>query len=344
MHALIDETQQEFLDVAKQIAQSLGIANPADIRNRELLAGWGTLAEAGLLELRSREDDQPLASGVETVLLCRALGESLVPDPYLPSGAVAIDLIARSGDPAGWLTEATEGTALYGIALSADLQSIATDADAGAILWGGNGADGYALALRPTGDGGATLLRAQASGATKLDGVSLTNDIWELGAVTWEEGGTLTAADLDRVLALALTGISADSVGTLEAALAGVVEYSGQRKAYGNHIGSFQSIQHIAADAHVAIEGARSAVYYASWAIDELSSGEALLAARVAKAKAAEIGLGVAEDVMQIYGGIGQTWEHIAHFYTRRAIFNTALLGNEDAQLDHIATARLGGN
>lgn len=342
MDALLDETHTEFLDVAQQIARSIGVANPADIRDRDTLSGWSTLASSGLLELRDRTGGAPLASGVEVALLCRALGTSLVPEPYLPSAAIAADLIARSGDAQAWADDLASGEVLYGIALSADLCRIASPGEQ-AVMWGGAGPAGYALALQRDGDRW-TLLRSSAVGSERLSGISPTNPLWSLDSAEWETGGTLSADDVDRVYALALTGLAADTVGALEAGLRGVVTYSGQRKAYGQHIGSFQSLQHIAADAHTAVEGARAAVFYAAWGVDELSAAEALLAARTAKAAAAAMASGVAEDIMQIYGGIGQTWEHIAHFVTRRVMFDTALLGDEDVHLDEIARARLGGN
>ncbi|MNG37925.1 hypothetical protein D3C84_1254260 [compost metagenome] len=73
-----------------------------------------------------------------------------------------------------------------------------------------------------------------------------------------------------------------------------------------------------------------------------MDADQALLAARTAKAYAASVALPVTETVMQVYGGIGQTWEHIAHVYTRRALLNARLFGDESYQLQRIADARLG--
>lgn len=341
MRALLDETQQEFRGVAREIAQSLGIQNPSDLDGRE--SGWPTLASAGLLELRERTNGEPTASGVEVALLQQELGAGLVPDPFLPSAIVAGDLLARSGASAELQAGLGSGTDLVGILLRADLTGFGAPDDEDGVIWGGAGDDGHVLAVRPAGDE-AELVRGRSSSAIRLDSTSPTDALWRAEVTAWESVGTLSHDQLHRALALALTGLSADTVGTLDEALRGVVEYSKQRVAYGVHIGSFQAIQHLAADAYVAIAGARAATLYAAWTIDELSADEALLAARTAKAAAARIGLRTAEDVMQIYGGIGQTWEHIAHFHTRRAIFDAAVLGGEDHQLDAIADARLGGN
>jgi len=156
--------------------------------------------------------------------------------------------------------------------------------------------------------------------------------------------GAVTSEDFDRTLALTLTAISADTVGLMRQALQGAVDYSKDRIAYGVPTGSFQAIQHMSAECLVMIEAVNGAVNYAGWCVDERGATEALLAARTAKSHAAAVARTVTENVMQIYGGIGQTWEHIAHFYTRRALMNTQLLGAENYQLDHIADTRLEGN
>ena len=79
---------------------------------------------------------------------------------------------------------------------------------------------------------------------------------------------------------------------------------------------------------------------FAAWAIGNLPRDEALLAARTAKAYLGEVGLKVVEDLMQVLGGIGQTWEHIAHVYTRRVLFDVQVLGSAEAQLTQIAQLR----
>ena len=146
---------------------------------------------------------------------------------------------------------------------------------------------------------------------------------------------------MDRWLALGLSALSAEMTGAAEAGLREVVEYSKTREAFGVPIGTFQGLQHMAADAYVACEGLRSTNNHASWAVDEEELQDALLAARVVKAYASRQLLGVAETVMQMYGGIGQTWEHIAHFYARRILLDRYLLGDAQLQLAAIADRRL---
>jgi alkylation response protein AidB-like acyl-CoA dehydrogenase len=152
-------------------------------------------------------------------------------------------------------------------------------------------------------------------------------------------GGSLSDEDLLRWEALALALVSADAVGVMTTALARAVDYARERVQYGVPIGSFQAVQHLCAEAHVLCVGAGAATRYAAWAVDVLEAPEALRAARVAKAHSGAAGVQVAEVSMQVHGGIGQTWEHICHFYARRALLDARVLGDPDLHLGHLADA-----
>ena len=103
--------------------------------------------------------------------------------------------------------------------------------------------------------------------------------------------------------------VAADLVGVMQGALDDAVAYVAERRQFGVPVGSFQAVQHLAADALVQIEGARSCCWYAAWAVDRLEPDEALLAAHVAKAYASRAGLAVVEATVQMFGGIAITWE-----------------------------------
>jgi alkylation response protein AidB-like acyl-CoA dehydrogenase len=98
----------------------------------------------------------------------------------------------------------------------------------------------------------------------------------------------------------------------------------------------------MAAECLVSIEATRSAVWYAAWAADELPAAQALIAARTAKAFASVSGVEVAEAAVQIFGGMGMTWESRAHVWLRRAQVDRRLFGDENAQYQHLADAQLG--
>ncbi|HUJ65837.1 MAG TPA: acyl-CoA dehydrogenase family protein, partial [Acidimicrobiales bacterium] len=112
------------------------------------------------------------------------------------------------------------------------------------------------------------------------------------------------------------------------------------RRQYGVAVGSFQAVQHLLADALVAMEGSRSAALHAAWAVDALAPDHALAAAAVAKAYCARAALDVCETGIQVHGGIGNTWECLAHVYLRRALLSVDLLGGVGVSLERVLADR----
>ena len=130
----------------------------------------------------------------------------------------------------------------------------------------------------------------------------------------------------------------------MEGALALSTDYARERRQYGVPIGSFQAVQHLLAEAKTLTEGALSATLYAAWAVDALEPAEARAAAAVAKAYAARSARTVCETAIQVHGGIGNTWECMAHVYLRRALLSTELFGGDGTQLALLAQQRWGSS
>jgi alkylation response protein AidB-like acyl-CoA dehydrogenase len=339
--ALLTDEQRMLRDTAAELASEAGILNPADLDSVDRQRAWRSICEAGLLGLRERADGVPAASGVEVMLVVQALSVRLVPVPVV-SGVLALELLSLAGVPADWTTALASGGARYAVLLSPDMLRPAETGELSAVAWDSSDAD-YLLALDRS-PAGTFVTRLAADGIRALDGIDLTRKTCRLDSqVRGERAGiALGQGQLDRWLALALTAISADIVGALRAALDRVVQYSLERFQFGVAIGTFQAVQHLCAEALVKVEGADSAAKFAAWAIDELPPAEALLAARTAKAYASSVATGVPETVMQVYGGIGQTWENVAHLYLRRSLLDRQVLGNEHVQLAAISDSRLG--
>jgi alkylation response protein AidB-like acyl-CoA dehydrogenase len=347
MLALLTEEQEMLRDMAAQLAASVRPLTPADLTIVDRAKGWNALAEAGLLSFRTRDTSGgPIASGVEVMLVAEALGTALAPLPYLGSVA-ASELMARAGVPPEWLDQLAAGEVRYGLLLSPDLSRLAkVDEDSGAVAFDVDGAK-YAVALSGSPDT-PTLVRVRLeTGSEPVESADLTRCLARVpvpAALALESSGaSLRAAQLDGWLALALVLAAADMVGVMGSALRAAVDYAKERVQYGVKIGSFQAIQHLCADVLVDVEASASTTRYAAWAVDALDEPDALLAARVAKAYASSVARSVTETAMQVFGGIGQTWEHIAHVHTRRALTDRALFGDEEQQLLRIADARLGG-
>lgn len=322
-------------EMATDLASSVRVTNPHDVDTVDRTKGWNDLAASGLLGLRTRDGGAPTASGVEVMLATEALAEALAPLPFVGT-TLALELLSLVGAPSAWTDAIADGSARYGLVLTHDLSALASvDALDGGYAWDVDGA-AYALALS-----GSQVVRIALDRVVTRDAIDLTRTLAEFESGAVEPAGELIGDAWSKWLAFALTVVAADTVGLMRSGLMTAVEYSKERIAYDVPIGSFQALQHMCAEAFVSVEASSSATKYAAWAVDELSADDALLAARAAKAYSSSVVREVTERVMQMFGGIGQTWEHIAHLFNRRGLFNAALLGDADSHYLAIADARL---
>lgn len=155
-------------------------------------------------------------------------------------------------------------------------------------------------------------------------GVDLTRST--VGAVeSPAELGELSGEDALRWQALALTATSADLVGAARGVHALAVDYAKVREQYGSTIGSYQAVAHLLAEGLALIEGSISVLRHAAWAVDELPAEEAVRAGKIAKVYCARTARTVCETAIQVHGGIGNTWECLAHVYLRRVLVATEL-------------------
>ncbi len=346
MLALLTDEQEMLKQTAAQLASTAAVLSPSDLVSVDRSKVWASLSEAGFLALRVREEGAgPMASGVEVMLVCEAFGAALAPVPYL-GGIVAAELLSRAQAPEHWLDGLTSGETRYGLLMAPDLSRLARIEEAqGAIAFDVDEA-AYALALAGPAEAPALVRVNLTDGFAPVDAADLTRvllRVYDPSALASDRAGSsLEGKDHQGWLALALVAASADVIGVMSSSLQRAVDYAKERVQYGVKIGSFQAIQHLCADALVQVEGSASVNRYAAWAIDALPGDEALLAARVAKAYSSSVAREVTETVMQVFGGIGQTWEHVAHIHTRRALTDRAIFGDESLHLLDIADARLG--
>ncbi|MFI9833141.1 acyl-CoA dehydrogenase family protein [Streptomyces sp. NPDC051913] len=135
-----------------------------------------------------------------------------------------------------------------------------------------------------------------------------------------------SAADPERARHLALTGMALTMVGACRRALELVLDHVRSRHQFGAPIGSFQAVQHKAADMHVAVERARALAYFAALTIAE-DDPRRRLAAAMAKAAAGECQALVFRNAVQLFGAMGHTWENDLQFAIKRAKAGELLLG-----------------
>ena len=276
---------------------------------------------------------RPWASGVEVALVAEELGRGLADAPFL-GPTLAAELRRLAGAPPAAAPET--------VALAPDLSAVGCRPDGtpagGCVAVDARGATS-ALMLVPAAGGHTLAQVALADGAgrvdlTRADGRPSTRRRRSSPCPTRRSPSPTTGTSRWTALGLALT--SADLVGTMRGAVQLAADYAKERRQYGKAIGSFQAVQHLLADAFVAMEGARSAALHAAWAVDALPAGDALAAAAVAKAYSARAARTVCETAIQVHGGIGNTWECLAHVHLRRALLSSDVLGGTGANLARV--------
>jgi alkylation response protein AidB-like acyl-CoA dehydrogenase len=130
-----------------------------------------------------------------------------------------------------------------------------------------------------------------------------------------------------RTLDLAAIALANEMVGGAEKLRMSAMEDAEMRMQFGRPIASFQSLKHKAADMLVDVELAKSAAYYAAEAADENDDDLPALAS-LAKARAAEAYMQTAIHAIQIFGGIGFTWDNDTHLWFKRAKSSEVFLGD----------------
>jgi alkylation response protein AidB-like acyl-CoA dehydrogenase len=158
-----------------------------------------------------------------------------------------------------------------------------------------------------------------------LDGVQLGND----ALLGLDEDA---AEALQKALDIATIALAAEQSGVAQQVLEMAVAYTKERHQFGRSIASFQAIKHKAADMMLKAEASRSAAYYAACVADEALRGtaagaELAQAASLAKASCSETAFFNAGSAIQMYGGVGFTWEYDVHLYFKRARASEAFLG-----------------
>jgi alkylation response protein AidB-like acyl-CoA dehydrogenase len=342
----LDAEQRAFRDVCGKLAADIAGSwrlgrGPGEVAPPQPSASdWSRMANAGWFGLRLREENGGAgADAVYAGVLVEELARHALPAPVLGT-LIAAEQLQAHGAAADLLSGIATGEVRVAPLLRADLTGFAdrADQDGGDTLaWDSAGAD-FAVSVH---DGAAHQL-AQPAG-----GIDITRAIRPPLAEPPASSRNvdcraLSEADRDRLAAFALAMLTADLLGTMEAAHAVAVNYARTRRQFGVPIGSFPAIQDIAADGMVLIEATRSAMWYSAWSVDALAPPDALRAARIAKAFASRAAVEVCEGAVQIFGGIGFTWEFPAHVWLRRAHASRRVFGDERHQESMLADQTFG--
>ena len=223
-------------------------------------------------------------------------------------------------DGDGWVLDGRAGFVLDGLRADTLVTAAATDDGLQLFLVPGD-ADGVARDRVPVLDLTRPMATVTYAGVRVAEADRLS-------------GGDAIVA-LHRAIAAATAVLASEQVGGATRCLELATAYGKDRIQFGRAIGSFQAVKHRLADALVKVESARSAAAHAAHAVaavdddpTDATRAEVAIAVPMAASYAAEVYEAVSADALQIFGGIGFTWEHDAHLYLKRAKASKLLLGS----------------
>ncbi|MEA2227639.1 MAG: hypothetical protein QOF04_1269 [Solirubrobacteraceae bacterium] len=305
---------------------------------------WTAVAELGWPALVVGEDDGGLGLGVvELAVLQEELGYALAPTPLLSTVAAAL-VISAAGDEgrrAEWLPALAEGERRGTVAPLPPSGGMEMDGDAISVtLEAVPDAAGADLLVVPTGHEALAVVDLHGDGV-RVDPAEALDPTRRLSTIALDgaPSAPLAAphgAALARARDVIAVAIAAESVGVAQRTMEMAVAHARDRRQFGQPIGVFQAVSHACAQMLLEVEGARSAVLYAAWALDE-APDEAPLAAAMAKSYASDAGRRVPEAALQVLGGIGFTWEHDLHLWLKRGRANAASWGDARSHRRRVA-------
>src|SRR5580698_8445359 len=335
-------------------------------------AVWGKFAEQGLLGLPFSEDEGGFGAGaVETMIVMEALGKALLLEPYLATVVIGGGFLRRGGSAeqkAAYIPAIIEGSKTFAFAQLEknsryDLSDVATSAKKKGDGWvidgekfvvlNGEAADTLIVTARTKGGQrdaggiGVFLVPGNAKGIARkgyptqdgLHGADITFTGVEVGADAAIGDPENALPLIERVVDEARTALCSEAVGAMDESLKSTVEYLKTRTQFGVPIGSFQTLQHRAADMFVAVEQARSMSMFATMASDFENAAERATAVAAAKVQIGKSLKFVGEQSIQLHGGIGMTMEaKIGHYFKRLTMIENTF-GDSDYHLRRVTEA-----
>jgi alkylation response protein AidB-like acyl-CoA dehydrogenase len=329
---------------------------------REAKAGWEAetwahMGELGWLSIPFPEEAGGFGgSFVDVYILLEKLGTSLVPEPYIPSVVLGGMAILRAGSSAQherWLTPMIDGKATLafahaergnrhapdvvttkaaksggGWALTGEKVFVLNGHRADQIVVSAQTADGIGLFVVDGNGPGVTrqavhTIDAHGAAILRLDGATIDDDR-RLG-----EPGEAAVAVVDHVLDYGAAAAVAEGLGVAHTMLEMTKAHLKEREQFGVPIGAFQALQHRAVDMFVEVELLRSMAMLAAMSVDDPDPVERKRAISAAKVKLTTGGRFVAQQAIQLHGGIGITDEHDIGLFFKRMQVLGALFGDE---------------
>ncbi len=373
--ALVLNEEQTMLkeSAAGFLAQNATISHLRELRDSQNEQGfdasvWKEMADMGWAGIAIPEEFGGLGYGYTGLgLVLEQVGRNLSSSPLESTVLVAASLILELGSAAqkeALLPPIAAGESIVSLALqegphhAPEQTAMTASMDGDSYLLNGNkvlvldavSADSFIVIARSAGSAGdqtglsAFVVDAKSAGVT-VDRRMLV-DSRSAGAVTFENVSVSADsllgqpgeawAGLSRSLDIANIGLASELLGLSTEAFERTVAYLKERKQFGQVIGTFQGLQHRAAELFAELELGRSIMLKALHAIDDNDEQLARIAS-AAKAKLSEIAQRATNEAVQMHGGIGMTDEHEIGFFIKRARVAQHCFGDYNYHLDRFA-------
>jgi pimeloyl-CoA dehydrogenase small subunit len=331
---------------------------------------WSQHAELGLLGLPLPESYGGFGGGpIDVMLVMEAFGRALALEPYLATvvlGGTALSLAGSEAQKSAILPQIAEGEMLLAVAHGerqarydlADVLTTAKPKGGGWVLDGaksvvlhGDSARRLIVSARIAGErddpDGITLFLVDAAAngvarraypmrdGTRAAEISLSGV--EVGAddLLGEVGAALPV--IERVVEAGIAATAAEAVGAMETMHRMTLEYLKTRQQFGRPIGDNQVLQHRAAEMLMALEQGRSMAMLAAMMVEEPDAAERAHNIAMAKVGVGQASKFVAQNAIQLHGGIGMTEEYAVGHYFRRCMVIEHLFGDTAHHLSRLA-------
>ena len=304
---------------------------------------WTVLVDLGWTGLLIPAEHGGSGSGLsEMCIVAEQMGRIPLPGPFF-SSSVAATLAARALGATGLLGDLAAGERRGTVAVGEQghgdpLGTVRTRArrkNAGWVVSGekpvvvdGHSAD-WAIVVARSEEGVRSYLLEQPD-AELVPSLDPTRKVARLvldetSVVPLGPGGS-QAGLWQRVLDDVAVVLAAETVGAADRALAQAIAYTSDRIVFDRPVATYQTVRHRLVEMFQQVEMARAGMQYAAWAADT-DSPERAQSAAMAASYAAEAGVRVTGDDIQLHGGVGFTWANDAHFLFKRVKQNEVLFG-----------------
>jgi alkylation response protein AidB-like acyl-CoA dehydrogenase len=354
----VDELRDSIREVLESaIDFSAFLKADAAQRKRHSDELWNSMTSLGWFGLATEERFGGLGLGFrELGVLYEELGRYLVALPVIPTllAAHSVSLAGSDEQRKNWLPALAAGELRATVALRRDNDALPV-IDSGGVVNGQVShvlyADSVEEILLPVRNAAGVISLAlieRVGDGVRIEGrqvIDLTRTLAEVRVsgvhVTRDRLLPLDEQQWRALLDHAAAALACDAIGGARHILERTVAYMGARKQFDRPIGSFQALKHRAANWKILLEGVTALTRHSCELMDSADPGSSATAS-CAKFSACDAYVAIAEDSVQLHGGIGFTWDHECHLFLKRAKLDSELYGCSTEHRERVAKLAFG--